>query len=224
MIFGSVLENAGVTGTGQAVLGDDIDITNVTFNMDARFGSNTGSETVSLHGGLSVNASLGVAAGSGRAAFIYAFGAQEIGGSGSIDLTRANAPTGKADNRIILISQSADVEVLVLGADLTIRGTGRIGTNSAEDRVQIHGTVAGRDGALSVANMDNQGAALKVDATEGDVILAERIENTVFDEVTGQNGRLTIGSSAVLDHVTLNIATEFAPLYSGGSQSGMAWC
>lgn len=216
VIFGTVLENAGVTGTGQAVLGDDIDITNVTFNMDARFGSNTGSETVSLHGGLNVNASLEVAAGSGRAAFINAFGAQEIGGSGSIDLTRANAPTGKADNRIILISQSADEEVLVLGADLTIRGTGRIGTNSAEDRVQIHGTVAGRDGALSVANMDNQGAALKVDATEGDVILAERIENTVFDEVTGQNGRLTIGSSAVLDHVTLNIATEFAPLYSGG--------
>ena len=108
------------------------------------------------------------------------------------------------------MSQSADAEVLTFGAGLEITGTGRLEANRAEDSLQILGTVVGRDGSLVLTDIDNQGEVLTVDASDGAVVLSERIEDTVFEAATGQTGELTIGSGAILDAVTLNMDTALA--------------
>ncbi|MEL6522414.1 MAG: hypothetical protein AAFQ66_15715, partial [Pseudomonadota bacterium] len=209
VFFSDIVENTVVNGAGSVGLRSGLRMEGVTFNMDAALGSTTNFDIAYVEDGLTLNASLELASGTSRYAYLYVNGEQIIDGTGSIDLTRANAPSGSFDNRITLISQSADAEVLTFGAGVEITGTGRLEANRAEDSLQILGTVVGRDGSLVLTDLDNQGETLTVDASDGAVVLSERIENTVFEAATGQTGELTVGNGATLDAVTLDMDAAF---------------
>jgi len=125
VFFRSLVENTVVNGTGEVGLQANLRIEDVTFNMDARIGTPTGFDYIYVDDELTLNASLELASGTSRQAYLYVNGTQIIDGTGSIDLTRANAPSGSFDNRIQLLSQSAAAEVLTFGAGIEITGTGR---------------------------------------------------------------------------------------------------
>jgi len=95
------------------------------------------------------------------------------------------------------------VLTFALGLDLT--GSGTISASGAEDAIRILGTVRGGDaaagGSLTLNDINNAGADLTVETTQGDVILARDIADTTF---TG-TGTVTLANQVRMDAVTFDM-------------------
>ena len=204
--FGTLFENtvldAATGATGFVGFDNGVDIRNVTFNADARV-ENTTNIVVDFEDDVTINGTFELAATPSRSAGINLRGEQTIDGTGEILMSRANLNPGQAGtNQIALDGDLNGIdEVATFGADLGLRGTGIVSANSAEDSIRVLGQVTAEDGDLILRDVDNAGADLNVDGTEGRVVLGERITDTT---ATG-TGTLGFEGGTIIDGLTLDM-------------------
>ncbi len=206
-LSGSV-EDVTIAGAGQVTF-SSLRVQRLDVQGDAEVdAAGTFGNTMTVDGGLNVDGRLRVAGTSQRQAALNFEGDQAVTGTGTIDLSRSNA--SGAEIIFNTLGFRGDIsgvdETLTFGADLTLRGHGTI-AGSGEDDIRILGTLEGVDnGLLTLSEIDNDGAVVRVDASAGGVAVQGTIEETIFEDAPGQTGRLELLSGVLID-VTLGIDT-----------------
>jgi len=207
-IVGGTHTGLEVKGAGQARATDYATFSGLTVTGELQIATLTaaGSAYVYFQNGVTVEGTLSLAALYNRNAFGCFQGGQSVLGSGEVLLSRENAVGAEAvGNRLELVSQSGDVEILEFGAGITIAGDGVVRTNGGEDRLRVLGVLRGiEDGTLAVERLDNDGATVQVDASAGAVELRTRIDNTRVEAWAPPGG----GAAAPAFQVTLGNGLE----------------
>ncbi|MBO9403261.1 DUF6851 domain-containing protein [Shimia sp. R9_3] len=204
--FGTLIENTVVTAasgaTGSVGFESGVDIRSTTFNADARLEATFGTQ-VDFEGDVTINGTFELAASPSREATINLRGAQTIDGTGEILMSRANLNPGQAGtNNVTFVGDlNGTEEIGTFGAGLGLRGTGILSASRGEDSIRVLGQVTAEDGDLILRDVDNAGADLIVDATAGQVVLGERVTDTV---ATG-TGTLGLEDGLRMDGLTLNM-------------------
>ena len=93
---------------------------------------------------------------------------------------------------------------LTIAEGITLQGHASIGVSqTGVDSIKMLGTLVGVDGSvLTVRDLDNDGASVSVDASEGSVTIGSWTRDTVFEAVDGTTGALNILNGTSLDGVT----------------------
>ena len=126
-------------------------------------------------------ATLTIAGSRDNAATVRIDGAQTIGGTGTILMSAENALGDRiVNNDFTFDGRFASREILTIDSGVTLRGDGELSTVEAEDAFRLLGTVAGEGRGLVLREIDNAGASFTIDASLGDVILANRIADAVL--------------------------------------------
>jgi hypothetical protein len=184
------LEDAVLAGTGMVELGNGLDLRDVTLDMGALVGASYTSPNVDVFSGLTINDTLQIAPGAENRSSTLSFrGEQSVDGTGRIELVPSGF-NGYTSSDLRLLGTSSFAETLTFGAGLTIAGSGEVFANSSnEDSLRILGTLEG--GPLAVYDLDKDGAAVTVDASEGEVRLFRTVQDTRFEAAEGQTGEVT---------------------------------
>ncbi|MFK7943880.1 MAG: beta strand repeat-containing protein, partial [Paracoccaceae bacterium] len=163
--------------------------------------------TLTVTDDLTVNGELALSGTNGRYAYLYLNGDQTVEGDGEIFLSRNNAIGEESVlNWVQLRSRlSNEREDLVFGEDLTLRGTGTVTVNAAEDRLQILGDVKGEGGTLTLRYIDNQGEVLTVDPGAGLVRFGTLLEDAVVTAAGGTSGYVGFENGAFVRDTILNV-------------------
>ena len=215
----NVIDRVSLDGPGTAAFGRSTDIRGLEIKngsysaIDVLGGGAYGyaATTSSIYGDLVIDGQFSVAGGEATAATLRFRGAQEVGGAGTIVLSQQNAiDDGSVRNFVNFLGFHSGSERLTFGEDLTISGNGEISASLSNDEIQILGTVSSIDGGrLELADINNQGEVLTVNAENGSVAIDGLVSDTVFEGADGQPGRLDILSGTYLDNVTLGIDASF---------------
>ncbi len=198
-------ENATLMGTGAVDLLSGLYMRDVTIASTARIGQTGDFVRVYAGGDIDIDGSLDIDAGATGYARFQSRGTQDVGGSGRITLS------GEAGTAALSIGSTGEIrETITFGADLTIAGNGSVAANASEDSLRILGTVEGVAGqSLRLRDVDNAGATLRVDASNGVVAVEGDVQNTVFAAAPDATGSLSLLNNAVLNAVTLDLDTRF---------------
>ncbi len=209
-LLASSLSNVEIAGDGIARISasnvSGLTITGIAeITSSARIGNNN---SLSVEDGLTVNGTLRLIddASPSYTPSLRLRGEQSVDGTGVIELSRASKTDGsRAFNDIIFQSETGEAEVLTFGAELTLRGEGRIYANSTADQIQILGNVEGVEGgSLRMSRIDNQGETLNIDASAGRVGVDGLLANATVEG----SGMFDLFNSAGLDAVTLGMDTR----------------
>ncbi|WP_179954342.1 hypothetical protein, partial [Denitrobaculum tricleocarpae] len=161
---------------------------NVTLGIDTVLDAATTNRTLSIDEGLTLDADFILAGSVNRSARVDFRGEQTVDGSGEIVLSRENAlDEGGVSNAVRFVGVSSGDELLTLGADLTLRGQGRIDTANAGDEIDLKGTVRAEDGTLEIFAFDELDGTLSA-AHDGFLQVQQDLRML-------EQGRLEIGVS-----------------------------
>jgi hypothetical protein len=188
-------------GMGTLLFDRTATIEDVTLAMTTRLGlDNAGAETLTVQGGLALDqATFEIVAEEGGSSVVNFRGAQSVGGTGVLHLMRPDGVNG--DNSLNLVGLTNLDEVLTFEQGVTIRGSGRLSANSAEDNLRILGTVEGEGLGLRLHDINNDGATLTADTSQGDVFFVERLSDTRIETVGA--GQVRLDNGLILADVTL---------------------
>ncbi|MEM1343244.1 MAG: hypothetical protein AAGI34_01540 [Pseudomonadota bacterium] len=219
---GEVINAAFAGGVSAAQIATNEVFDDVRVQIDVAFSPVANfSSSMRVANGMTVNGTFEIDSSLGTnltTAFVGVNGTQTIDGTGTIQLTTAeNTPF--TQTQLFLLSQTTDPEVLTFGTDLTVRGTGQIGTNTGEDRLRFLGDVVAEDGVLDLVRVDQDGGTLSLDAAAGGTPrLSTLVANAVVETAAGVDTQVRAATltsvefagagRAVIDGGTLIFATD----------------
>jgi len=191
---------------------DTASLSGATFAMDARVDASTGQNRVDVYSGLTLEDAVLGLQGFGNLAELEFIGTQDVAGMGSL-LLLAN-PLGSTNNAIRFNGVSSTEEVLTFGEDITLQGSGAIFADDVNDIIRILGDVVVDGGVLTLSDINNGGAVLRVDASGGDIRLSESVAETVLTAIPGSTGVVQLLNGLILKDVDLSMDARFEAEFS----------